>query len=313
VTFFAPSLSLAEQPKTSDLTQIACEFARAAKVAYPTEVIWQERLAEIQRKLRAYSTQFSNHDWSSQGGKLYVLAQSIYHKIFGYDGFYAYQAVVPDSVIDYSSFLATISQFRFFGYSQIGNKIKSAGLSGEDLQSTVRQISLEYKNKGYIFDLSFIRENPLEPTLVGLGPSADKLAMWLLSHPDLSVSYLRVFRKSLELTKNDPLAAVGLIAGLFAADATGRGNLGTILTDKMNISEPMTKFADRGGVNYHFWSYMNLALIKSPVVLRILSFGYENVLQGDTQEGAADQAGISTANIARWMHLQSSLPQICNK
>jgi hypothetical protein len=115
----------------------------------------------------------------------------------------------------------------------------------------------------------------------------------------------------LELTKGDPLAAIGLVAGLSAADATGRGNLGTILTDKIAIPEPMTKFRDRAGVNYHFWSYMALSFIKSPIGLRALSFGYENVLQGDSQEGAADQVAISTANLARWMHVQSRIPKAC--
>lgn len=173
------------------------------------------------------------------------------------------------------------------------------------------KISNDYKNRGYVFDMSSIKGNPLEPTLVGLGPSADKLAIWLLSQPDRSVSYIQLFRKSLELANRDPLAAIGLVAGLSAADATGRGNLGTILTDKIIIPEPMANFKDRAGVNYHFWSYMTLALIKSPLGLRALSFGYENLLQGDSEEGAADQVAISTANIARWAHLQTRLPSIC--
>jgi hypothetical protein len=299
------------EPEMAEFAGLSCQLAGAMKAAFPEP-------EQIEHRRRLFSAALSSHAHRKSGnadsfefrGKFYEKLQALYHKVFGYEGFYVYPAMIPDAQINYNSVLSRILILSASHREQLRKAAGDGTLDLDFIEKLESKDSPEFRAAmdGYAKILS---NDIMEPMLIGLGPTADELALWMLTQPKRSIHYQTLLAKALELSDGDPWSALGLVSSVSAWDAAGRGNVGTLLTDKLILPKAFEKFRDRAGVNYHFWCYIALAYVQSPIALRALSFGYETVLQGDYAEAAADQFGVTVANLANWKYASSPAYGTC--
>jgi hypothetical protein len=283
-----------------DFTALSCQMAEAMRASLgPGD--YERRLAEFHTAIKPYRSERATEDGFVERHKLYEKAQWIYHRIFGFDGFFVYMALIPDARIDYTTVLAKL--FMMDADSSAGQALRKAAKTGTLNAEIVNHIwTANIPNEQEVIKKyqKLIGGNIAEPLLVGIGPTAEKLALWILSQPDRSITYAALWEKGIELAHGDAFTALGLISSVSAFDAAGRGSNETFMTDKIILPKAFAQDRDRAGVNYHFWCYMALTFVQSSAELRTLSFGYETVLQHDYAEGTADQTAITTANLALW-------------
>jgi hypothetical protein len=309
--FYGHSETLSE---TAEFNTLSCQLSQALRGAYSSPGDFDQRQESFERALTTYSSLKPNEKKDSfvYRGKFYEKMQELYHKIFGYEGFYAYAAMIPNAKTSYESFLG-----KYFIMSSIQKtEMQAAAKNGRLTPAFIDELwqgndnAVRASNFSKILS-SNISGSILEPVLFGLGPTADQLAIWLLAHPERSVTYSDLFAKALELTNGEPVTALGVVSGVFAFDASFRGKLGTLMTDRLELPKALDSFHDRAGVNYHFWCYLALAMVQSPAKLRVLSFGYETLLQKDYAEASSDQIAVTTANISMFKYVNSRAFSSC--
>jgi len=300
-----PFYAFADDPM-AEISGLSCQLGTALRTAFPDPAKFSDRSALVEEHLKAYRTTNNSMDfatWGDASAPLYDRLEGVFHDFFGYDGDFAYPAMMNDTASSQSSLMVHLNVLRAKGTYREGKKLKAAGLKGAD---AVNAYFANFEKRKALDAQAFARiyaatkGRAIEPLIYGAGPTADRMALWLLSQTDRSVSFGALLTQALAFENGDPVAAVGLLGTLFMADSMGRGTSGTVLTDKIVFPKYFAKFKDRGGLNYHFWCYVALAMIKDPASMRVMSWGYEQLLQGDKQESEVDQLAITVANIAMY-------------
>lgn len=129
--------------------------------------------------------------------------------------------------------------------------------------------------------------------------TANPLISWLLQQPKNSVYPGKLISTALDIYDGDIVLSLGVI--------------GTIFDQERMVSHPRNRLAVLGsrmkpifsgdrnpmGSNYHFWSYLNMALKDDVIRPKAFSFAYEMIYQGDTFEFAADGLGLKTGATLR--------------
>ena len=124
---------------------------------------------------------------------------------------------------------------------------------------------------------------------------SDPLVEWLAFQPNRSVSHIELFKKAVEIYK-DPLVALGVIGLVFDQERKIVSNRKTdaILGAKMR---PLivNDLIDPIGYNYHFWAYLNIAILNQGEIFFESAFTYlfQKVKQNDEGDYQANMAGLS--------------------
>ena len=160
-----------------------------------------------------------------------------------------------------------------------------------DLYKKVVELSPENNNSGLNEKDSAAVDQVLQ--------SASPLIAWLLQQPKSSVLPTTLVNIALDIYDDDIVLALGII--------------GTVFDQERMYSHPRNKLAVLGskmkplfigdrnpmGSNYHFWSYLNMALKGDFIQPKAFSYAYEKVYQGDDFEFAADGLGLKTGTALR--------------
>lgn len=121
---------------------------------------------------------------------------------------------------------------------------------------------------------------------------AGALIDWLLEQKPNSVSHIALFRKANDLYQ-DPFVSLAVIGELFDQERMVCPSRKTScpLGNRMK-SLFKNDQVDRVGYNYHFWAFLNIALVDDVVSATLFTYGFESVYQKDSGDYSADQVGL---------------------
>jgi len=122
---------------------------------------------------------------------------------------------------------------------------------------------------------------------------AEPLIRWLLEQKKGQVSHWALFRKAREIY-GDSIVALGVIGEMFAQDAhCPSRKKSCVLNNRMKPLFPSDQ-TDDVGHNYHFWSYLSIALTNSEVTETIGNYVLEWLKDNDAGDYSANRLGIKS-------------------
>lgn len=123
---------------------------------------------------------------------------------------------------------------------------------------------------------------------------ANSLIEWLLTMKRGSVTHYQLYAKAKEIY-GDPLAALGVISHMFDQERMLYGYHGrkqyAVLGNKMKSFLPRDQI-DSVGYNYHFWAYLNLALLGDEKAASVFNQAFQWEKEKDLGDFSANYWGL---------------------